>query len=41
MKNEVEDECGIMQILVTNPAVVFRTRTAFGLSWLCPLLCQP
>lgn len=29
MKNEVEDEYGMMQILVANPAVVFRTRTAF------------
>lgn len=41
MKNEVEDECGMMQILVANPSVVFRTHTAFGLSWLYPLLCQP
>lgn len=41
MKNKVEDECGMMQISVGNPAVVFRTHTDFGHSWSCPLLCQP
>lgn len=41
MKNKVEDECGMMQISVGNPAVVFRTHSDFGHSWSCPLLCQP